>query len=169
MTEAEWKTAGSKTPMFEGKHAVIEGDVLFGEDVSVWHNAVIRSESEPVRIGARSNIQDNCVLHTDEGYPLTIGEDVTIGHGAIVHGAVIEDGVLIGMGSIVMNGARIKKGALVAAGAVVPEHKMVEEGELVAGIPAKVLRIRSEEEQKDAIENADHYVKAARKRKEQNS
>ena len=151
-------------PMFLGPGAVLEGAVQFGDDVSVWHNAVIRTESAPITIGSGSNIQDGCVLHTDPGYPVVIGQNVTVGHGAIVHGAIIEDDCLIGMGAVILNGAHIHKGAMVGAGAVVGEGKEVGPGKLALGVPARILRDLSEKEIERNRENARHYVKQAKMR-----
>ena len=153
------------TPLYTGSHVLIDGDVRFGQDVSVWHNGVIRTEDEPVRIGDRTNIQDGCVIHTDEGYPVTIGNDVTIGHRAIVHGATIEDGVLIGMGAIIMNGARIGKGSIIGAGALVSENKVIEPGSLALGMPARVIRKLGEQEYSANLASADHYVRIARQKR----
>lgn len=121
---------------FLAPNAVIAGDVTLGEGVSVWYGTVIRAEAAPVTIGARTNVQDNSVIHTDAGFPTTIGEDVTLGHRALVHGATVEDGVLVGMGAIVLNGARIGAGGLVAAGAVVREGMQVGPRRLTLGVPA---------------------------------
>ena len=152
------------SPMFQGPGAVIEGDVRFGQDVSVWHNAVIRTESAPITIGDRSNVQDGCVIHTDPGYPVRIGKNVTIGHGAIVHGATIEDDCLIGMGAILLNGCHIKKGSLIGAGSLVGEGKTIEEKSLVVGLPGKVIRTLDEKAVESNRQNAAHYVEEAAKR-----
>lgn len=153
-----------KQPMYQGKHVVIEGNVRFGEETSVWHNAVIRTESAPITIGKASNIQDGCILHTDPGYPIHIGQHVTIGHGAIVHGAVIEDDCLIGMGAIILNGAHLKKGCLVGAGTLIAENKKIEAGSLVVGVPGKVIRKLSEQDIEKNRQNALHYVCEAKKK-----
>lgn len=149
-------------PLYAGPGAVIEGDVRFGRDVSVWHNAVIRTESEPVIIEDGSNVQDGCIIHTDPGFPVRIGRNVTIGHGAIVHGAHIEDDCLIGMGAIVMNGAVIRKGSIIAAGALISEGRQIEPDSLMAGVPARLLRQTGESDRQSIEENAAHYVLAAR-------
>ncbi len=154
----------SSEPFFIGPGAIVEGDVRFGPEVSIWHNAVIRTESAPITIGEGSNIQDGCVLHTDPGYPITIGKHVTIGHGAIVHGAQIEDDCLIGMGAVILNGARIRKGSLIGAGALVGEGKEIGPGMLALGVPAKEIRKLTPQEQANAIENAKHYVDQATRR-----
>lgn len=151
-------------PMYQGSHVVIEGDVRFGEQTSVWHNAVIRTESAPVTIGEATNIQDGCIIHTDPDFPVEIGNEVTVGHRAIVHGAVIEDDCLIGMGAIILNGAHIKKGCLIGAGALVPEGKTIEEGSLVVGVPGKVIRKLNAQEIENQRGNAVHYVKEAQKK-----
>lgn len=159
--------AYSREPMYRGEHCVIDGDAAFGDETSLWHNATIRTEHEPVRIGARTNIQDGCVIHTDAGYPVTIGENVTVGHGAIVHGATIEDGALIGMGAILLNGCVIKKGAVVGAGAVVGEKKVIEANTLALGVPARPVRDLGENHWQEAMDSAAHYVDLAyQKRKE---
>ena len=121
-----------------GAHVI--GDVTMGADVGVWFGAAIRGDNEPVRIGARTNVQEGAVLHSDPGAPLTIGEAVTIGHRAIIHGCTIGDGSLIGMGAIVLNGARIGRGCLVGAGALVTEGKDFPDGSLIVGAPAKAVR-----------------------------
>lgn len=153
----------SDCPMYQGKYVVIEGDVRFGQQTSVWHNAVIRTESAPITIGQATNIQDGCILHTDPDFPIQIGNHVTIGHRAVVHGAVIEDDCLIGMGAIILNGAHLKKGCLIGAGALVPEGKTIEEGSLVVGVPGKIIRQLSAQEIENQKDNAMHYVKEAQK------
>lgn len=163
-TESSHKNFDRQIPMFLGPGAVLEGEIQFGDDVSVWHNAVIRTESAPIPIGSGSNIQDGCVLHTDPGYPIMIGKNVTIGHGAIVHGAVLEDDCLIGMGAVLLNGAHIRKGAMVGAGAVVGEGKEIGPGKLALGVPARIMRDLRPEEIEQNRENARHYVKQARMR-----
>lgn len=120
--------------------AVIVGDVVVEEGASVWFNAVLRGDEAQVRVGRNTNIQDNCTVHTDTDKPAIIGEDVTIGHNAIVHGCTVENLCLIGMGAIVLNDARIKSGSVVAAGSVVREGQTVGPNQLVAGSPAIVKR-----------------------------
>jgi carbonic anhydrase/acetyltransferase-like protein (isoleucine patch superfamily) len=123
---------------FLAPDAVIAGDVVLGAGVSVWYGCVIRGEYAPVRIGARTNVQDLSIMHTDPGSPCTIGEDVTIGHRAIVHGATVHDEALIGMGATVLNNATIGKGSIVGAGAVVRERFEVPPAHLAVGVPAKL-------------------------------
>ena len=117
--------------------AVIVGDVEIGAGASVWFHVTIRGDVAPIRVGARSNVQDGTVLHVDSGAPCEIADDVTIGHGAIVHASVVEAGATIGMGAVVLSGCRIGAGAVVAAGAVVPEGTVVAPGTTVMGVPAK--------------------------------
>ena len=143
---------------FVADSAAVIGDVIVGEDSSVWFGAVIRGDSEPIRIGRRSSIQDNATVHCDAGHPVTIGDDVTVGHNAIVHGATLEDGSLVGMGAIVMNGAVIGAGSTVAAGAVVTQDMVVPPCSLAAGIPAKVVKTGVEAYAVSNRENAAIYV-----------
>lgn len=120
--------------------ATIVGDVVLGERCNVWPNVVIRGDFNKVRIGAEVNVQDGSILHVDPGFPLTVGDRVTIGHGAILHGCTIMGDVLIGIGSIILNGARVESNTIVAAGAVVKENSEVPGGSLLAGVPAKVVK-----------------------------
>lgn len=143
---------------FVAPGARLVGAVTLGDRASVWYNAVVRADSAPVTIGARSNVQDNVSIHVDAGHPAVIGDDVSIGHNAVVHGCTIGDGALIGMGSVVLSGAVIGAGSLVAGGAVVLEGTVVPEGSLVAGVPAKVRRALSDEERAALIRNAETYL-----------
>jgi gamma-carbonic anhydrase len=144
-----------------GAHIV--GDVEIGEDSSVWFNTVIRGDVHFIRIGERTNVQDNSVLHvTHEKYPLVIGSDVTIGHGAIVHAATLKDCCLIGMGATVLDDATVGSYALVAAGSLVLEHFHVPEGALVAGVPARVKRMLTPEEREEIAQSARNYVEYVR-------
>ncbi|MTV27550.1 gamma carbonic anhydrase family protein [Nitriliruptoraceae bacterium ZYF776] len=119
--------------------AVIAGDVSLASGVSIWFGSVLRAELAPITIGRDSNVQDNCVVHTDLGFPATIGDEVTVGHRVVLHGCTVEDGVLIGMGAVVMNGATIGAGSIVGAGAVVTEGTQVPPGSITVGAPARVL------------------------------
>lgn len=125
---------------FVAQDAVVAGAVTLGEDVTLWYGVVARAEYSTVTIGARSNVQDGTVLHADPGSPCTVGEDVTIGHRAVIHGCTLEDGVLVGMGAVVLNGAVVGAGSLVAAGAVVREGQVIPPNSLVAGVPAEVRK-----------------------------
>jgi carbonic anhydrase/acetyltransferase-like protein (isoleucine patch superfamily) len=120
--------------------AVLVGQVVIEEDASVWFGAVARGDNEPILIGARANVQDGCVLHTDPGFPLTIGPEATIGHRVVLHGCAIGRGALIGMGAVVLNGARIGEESLVGAGALIPEGREIPPRSVVLGSPGKVVR-----------------------------
>ena len=122
---------------------------------------MIRADKDRIVIGNRSNIQDNCVVHTSRSFPTLIGQDVSVGHGAILHGCRIDDRVLIGMGAIVLNGAHVGAGSVIGAGAVVKEGMEVPEGSVVVGIPGKVVKQASEDQQKHILENAASYVTLA--------
>lgn len=128
--------------------ATVIGDVTLGADASVWPGAVLRGDRDAIVIGAETNVQDGAVLHCDPGLPLRIGARVTIGHRAVVHGCTIEDGALIGIGAIVLNGAVIGAGALIAAGAVVTEGQVIPPDVLVAGVPARVVKPLTPEQQR---------------------
>ncbi len=138
--------------------AVVIGRVELGDDVSVWPTAVIRGDVERIVIGARSNVQDGAVIHADPGKPTIVGEDVVIGHRAVVHGSVLEDGVLVGMGAILLNGVHVGRGSIVAAGAVLTENTQVPRGSLVVGVPGKIVRVLSAEQQATITANAARYV-----------
>jgi carbonic anhydrase/acetyltransferase-like protein (isoleucine patch superfamily) len=126
--------------VFIAQGAQVMGDVEIGEHASIWYNAVIRGDINSIKIGARSNIQDGCVLHVENDRNCVVGQSVTVGHKAILHGCTIEDGCLIGMGAIILNGAYLKKGCVIGAGAVVKENEVVESGSLWVGIPAKQVK-----------------------------
>ena len=138
--------------------AVVLGRVSLGEDVSVWPTAVIRGDVERIEIGARSNVQDGAVIHADEGIPTIIGADCVIGHRAVVHGTVLEDGVLVGMGAVLLNRVRVGAGTIIGAGAVVTEGMHIPPGSLVLGVPAKVVRTLSAEQQATIKDNAARYA-----------
>jgi carbonic anhydrase/acetyltransferase-like protein (isoleucine patch superfamily) len=141
--------------------AVVLGDVTLSEQASVWFNAVLRGDTAPITVGRQTNVQDGCILHADPGFPCTLGDRVTLGHGAIVHGATIGDDVMIGMRAVVMNGAKIGRGSLVAVGAIVLEGVEVPPGSVVMGVPATVKRQASEQDVARIRHAADHYVAAA--------
>ena len=142
--------------------AVLVGEVHVGADSSIWFHAVLRGDINVVEVGERTNIQDGAVLHVTHEYPVRVGNDVTIGHRAIVHGCSVGDGSLIGMGAVVLDNARIGAQALVSAGAVVLEGFVVPEGMLAAGVPALVIRPLTKEERTGLLQSAQHYVEYAR-------
>jgi carbonic anhydrase/acetyltransferase-like protein (isoleucine patch superfamily) len=144
-------------------NAAVIGRVTLGQGVSIWFGAVLRGDDEAIAIGDRSNVQDNAVLHADPGLPLLVGKDVTIGHHATLHGCVIEDNVLIGMGACVMNGARIGRNSVVGAGALVTEGKQYPENSFILGSPAKVVRAVDEDIANRIRANAELYVNKARR------
>ncbi|MFN8500099.1 MAG: gamma carbonic anhydrase family protein [Anaerolineae bacterium] len=156
------KTPDTGTAAFVAPGATILGDVALGEDASVWFGAVIRGDTDAIRIGPRTNIQDLTMIHVDAGVPCTIGADVTIGHRAIIHGATVEDGCLIGMGAILLNRARIGAGSIVGAGAVVREGAEIPPRSLVLGVPGKVARALSDDEVAGNLASAARYVGYAR-------
>ena len=138
-------------------NATVVGKVRISREASVWFGAVIRGDNEWIELGARTNIQDNAVLHTDPGFPMTIGEGCTIGHAAIVHGATVGENVLVGMGAILMNGCRIGANSIIAAHALIPEGREIEAGSLVVGAPGKVIRKLKAEEIERLKQAADVY------------
>ena len=146
--------------------AQVLGDVELGENVSVWHGAVIRGDTDSITIGNNSNVQDNCVVHCTRGFPVVIGDNVSVGHGAVVHGCKLDDNVLIGMNATVLNGAHISKNSIVGAGAVVSEGKEFPEGSLILGVPAKVVKQLTPEQVQLIQNNADNYVKLSKQSKE---
>ncbi|RFB81206.1 gamma carbonic anhydrase family protein [Methylovirgula sp. 4M-Z18] len=139
--------------------AEVIGRVDLAEDVGIWFGAVLRGDNEWISVGARSNIQEHCVLHTDMGLPLQIGVDCTIGHRAILHGCTIGDGTLIGMGATVLNGAKIGAGCLVGANALVTEGKEFADGSLIVGAPAKAVRVLSRDDLQRLRLSAANYVR----------
>ncbi len=151
-----------KTPViandaFVAPTAVIIGDVVIESGASVWFGVVLRGDVGPIRIGRRSNVQDNTVIHVDQDAPTNIGEDVTVGHGAIVHGCTVESGAQIGMGAIVLSHAVIGASSMIAAGALVPEGMNVPSGSVVMGVPGRVRRPVSDEERIALLERAGAY------------
>ena len=161
------KECGGKSPQVAptargAENITLIGDVQLGEDVSIWYGAVLRGDEGRITVGNRCNIQDNCVLHCGYDEAVTLGQDVVVGHGAIVHGCTVEDGCLIGMGVTLLNGCVIGAGSIVAAGALVPQGKLIPPGSLVMGVPAKVVRPVTEEEQRHTLDSAAHYVEQSR-------
>lgn len=150
--------------IYTGNNVVITGEVSLSEDVSIWHNAVLRGDEGSITIGSRTNIQDLVMIHTGmPDYSVTIGHDTTIGHSAIIHGCTIGDECMIGMGAIIMNGAKIGNQCIVAAGSIVTEHKTFPEKSLILGSPAKLIRTLTDDEIQKIRDNAEAYVTSARK------
>ena len=144
-------TLGGKTPQvspeaFVAETAALIGDVTVGRDSSVWFGAVIRGDNDPIVVGEGTSIQDNAVLHTEKGHPLTVGSNVTVGHGAIVHCSSVGDNTLVGMGAILLDGAVIGNNCIIGAGAVVKENAVVPDGTMMVGVPAKPVRQLSPEQ-----------------------
>ncbi len=148
--------------VFIAPGAIVLGDVTMAAESSVWFNAVVRGDTDSIRIGRQSNVQDLAVIHCDEGVPCTIGDRVTLGHAAIVHGATLEDDCLIGIRAVVMNGARIGAGSLIAVGALITEGVEIPPGSLVMGVPGKVIRQITERDLERIRHAASHYVGAAK-------
>ena len=148
--------------LFVAPDAAVIGDVELGEDSSVWFGAVLRGDTEPIRVGDRSNIQDGSVLHTDPRFPTTIGDNVTVGHRVILHGCSVEAGCTIGMGAILLNGCRVGANSLVAAGALLPEGREYPPDSLIMGVPGRAMRELTAEERVRVSEGAEIYVRRAR-------
>lgn len=140
-------------------NATVVGRVVLGANVSIWYGAVLRGDNDPITIGANSNVQDGSVLHTDDGVPLTIGANVTIGHMAMLHGCTIGDGSLIGINAIVLNNARIGRNCLIGANALIPEGREIPDGSLVVGSPGRIIRQLTEEEIAAQLGSAENYVR----------
>lgn len=140
-------------------NATLIGDIRLAEEASVWFGAVLRGDNEPITVGPRSNVQDGCVFHTDMGFPLTIGEDCTIGHNAILHGCTIKSNSLVGMGATVLNGAVIGSNCIIGANALIPEGKIIPDNSLVVGVPGKIARTLPEQAAEDIKKSAAGYVR----------
>jgi carbonic anhydrase/acetyltransferase-like protein (isoleucine patch superfamily) len=151
----------SGVPLFTAGNATVIGDVTVGEKVGIWFGAVIRADKDRIVIGDRSNIQDNCVVHTSKGFPVTIGTDVSVGHGAILHGCTIGNQVLIGMGAIIINGAHIGDGSIIGAGSVITEGKVIPPGSVVIGVPGKVVKQTDKDQHEHILRNASSYIELA--------
>ena len=158
---------GNRSPrskaLFIAPDAAVIGDVELGEDSSVWFGAVLRGDNEPIRIGARSNIQDGSVVHTDPAFPTVVGGDVTVGHRVILHGCTVDSGCTVGMGAILLNGSHVGANSLVAAGALLPEGRTYPSGSLIMGVPGRQVRLLSEQERAEVAQGADIYVRNARR------
>ena len=147
--------------VFIADGARVLGDVEIGKNSSVWFNAVIRADLSDIKIGEGSNIQDNAVIHTSKDFGVCIGDNVTVGHGAIVHGCTVKSNVMIGMGAIVLNGAVIEENCIIGAGALVTQGKVIPAGSLVFGNPAKIVRNLTDQEISSITDNAASYVEEA--------
>lgn len=148
--------------VFIAPNATVLGDVTLGHETGIWYGAVIRADKDRIVIGDRSNIQDNAVLHTSSGFPVLIGTDVSVGHGAILHGCRIADRVLVGMGAIVLNGAEIGEDSLLGAGTVVTEGTKIPPGSVVVGVPGRPIKQISDEQRDHIVKNARNYWNLAR-------
>jgi carbonic anhydrase/acetyltransferase-like protein (isoleucine patch superfamily) len=154
---------GNKSPQIDPQswvapNATIIGDVRLGKNVSIWWNATLRGDNDPISIGENSNIQDGSVLHTDEGVPLNIGRNVTVGHLVMLHGCTVGDGSLIGIGSVLLNRCVIGQQSIVGANTLIPEGKIFPDRSLIVGSPGKVVRQLSEQEVAALAHSAEHYV-----------
>lgn len=143
---------------FIAPNAAVIGSVTLHENVSVWFSCVLRGDAERLEVGAGSNIQDGAVMHADPGFPTIVGENVTVGHNAMLHGCIVGNGSLVGINAVVLNGAKIGRGCLIGANALVTEGMEIPDGSLVLGSPAKVKSSLSSEQQLGLMHNADHYV-----------
>ncbi len=152
-----------KGPAFVAEDAQIIGDIVLGEDTGIWFGVVLRGDNEQINIGSSTNVQEHVCMHTDMGYPLTIGEGCTIGHRAMLHGCTIGENSLIGIGAIVLNGAKIGKNSLVGAGALVTENKEFPDNSLIVGAPAKAIRVLDETAIAGLRDSATHYVANAKR------
>ena len=147
-------------------NASVIGDVYLERDANIWFNAILRADNEPITIGEGSNVQDGAIIHTDPGFACNIGKKVTVGHMAMLHGCSIGDGSLIGIGSVVLNGAKIGKNCIIGSKALVTEGMDVPDGSMVLGIPGKIKKILTEEEQSVVSLGADHYIDNYKKYKQ---
>lgn len=158
---------GDREPRIDPTAWIAESAELIGlvelaAESSIWFNCTLRGDNEPIRVGARSNVQENCVLHTDPGFPLTIGERVTVGHQAMLHGCTIGDGSLIGINAVILNNAVVGKQCIVGANTLIPEGKVIPDRSLVVGSPGRVIRTLSDTEVENLVVNAHNYVDNAR-------
>ena len=147
-------------------NATVIGNVKLLKDASVWFNAVLRGDVELITVGQGSNVQDGAIIHTDPGFPCTIGKNVTVGHLAMLHGCEVGDGSLIGIGSVILNGAKIGKNCIIGSKALVTEGMEIPDGAMVLGIPGKVKKILNEEEQSIVSLGAEHYIQNYKKYKQ---
>jgi carbonic anhydrase/acetyltransferase-like protein (isoleucine patch superfamily) len=159
---------GDKQPQFGpgvwiAPNATVIGDVRLAANVSIWWNAVLRGDNDPITIGENSNIQDGSVLHTDEGVPMTLGRDITVGHMVMLHGCTVGDGTLIGIKSVILNGAVIGKNCLIGANTLIAEGKVIPDRSVVMGSPGKVVRELTDEQLARMAHGAHHYVENAQR------
>lgn len=152
--------------VFIAPGAQVVGDVCLHRNASIWYNAVLRGDIEKITVGSNSNVQDNCTLHCDFGIELIIGENVTVGHNAVLHGCTVGDDSLIGMGAILLGGVKVGKNCLIAAGAVLTPGTVIPDGSMVMGFPAKVKRELTEKEKLDILNNAAEYVRLSKEYRE---
>ena len=162
-----WPTIAND--VFIAPGAMVIGNVIIHEGASIWYNAVVRGDTAPIVIGRRTNIQDNCTLHVDADAPLTIGDECTIGHGAVVHGATIGDHVLVGMNATVLSHSQVGSNTIIGACTLIGERKSIPEGVLAVGIPAKVRRELTPEEREHIITSAEGYYERALEHKKANN
>lgn len=146
---------------FIAENSVICGNVCMKKNSSLWFNAVVRSENERIIIGENSNIQDNCTVHSSKGFPVIIGNNVSVGHNAVIHGCEIGDNCLIGMNSTILNGAKIGKNSIIGAGALVPQNKEFPDNALLIGVPARAVKTLDADTVKSITKNAEHYAEIA--------
>lgn len=144
-------------------NATVIGSVILGDNVNVWFQTVLRGDNDPITIGANCNIQDGAILHTDDGIPLTLEENVTVGHKAMLHGCYVGEGSLIGINAVLLNRARIGKYCLIGANCLIPEGKEIPDRSLVVGTPGKIIRTLSDEEVAKLLYSARHYVENAQR------
>lgn len=151
---------------FTAPTSVVLGEVTMAARASIWYHTVLRADCGPIALGMDSNIQDNCTVHVDPGFAVTVGERVSVGHNAVLHGCTVEDEVLIGMGATLLNGARVGAGSLIAAQALVPQGLQIPPGSLVTGVPAKIKRELTPEEREGIRANAEMYLELARRHRQ---
>lgn len=158
-----FEPGASDAPLFIASNATVLGDVTLAPGVSIWFGAVLRADKDRITVGEGSNIQDNAVVHTSRNHPVTIGREVSVGHGAILHGCEIHDHVLIGMGAIAMNGAVIGERSILGAGTVITEGTRIPPDSVVIGVPGKIVKQTSPVQQQYIIENARSYIELAKR------
>lgn len=148
--------------VFIHTRAYLAGEITLGDNANIWCGACLRGDAAPIRIGKNTNVQDNATIHVDEGFPCVLGDNVTVGHNAVVHGAIVGNNVLVGIGAVVLDGAVIEDNVIVGAGALVPARKRIVSGSIVVGNPCRVLRLTNENDAEIILLNAKAYVKRAK-------